>query len=132
MKENDLVEAKAEHEKALDLTGPRCGWLIGERSMKRERLPPPRSPGGGHELGTREVMRSLSCKLAVRLRNYDEANPAESVEFLSKVTRARDRRMEDELSVAEPKHCHPNRDRNQAGRPTDLILGAPEIRVVLD
>ncbi len=35
MEENHLVEAKAEHEKAFDLTDPRCGRLIGERSVER-------------------------------------------------------------------------------------------------
>jgi hypothetical protein len=37
--------------------------------------------------------------------------------------------MEDELSI-EPEYRHANRDRNQPGLPTELVLGAPEIRVV--
>jgi hypothetical protein len=36
MKENHLVEPKAEHKMALDFTGPRGGWLIRERSVKEE------------------------------------------------------------------------------------------------
>jgi hypothetical protein len=66
----------------------------------------------------------------VRLRHYDEADPAESVEFRSKFRRDGDRRMEDELPVVEPEHRHANRDRNQPGLPTELVLGAPDIRVV--
>ena len=130
MEENYLLRAKTTHAKALDLTPPRGGWLISERSVKGERLPPPRSAGSGQELSRVVALRSLTRELSVRLRNHDKADRAESIEFLSKLRRDGTRRMEDELSVGESEHRHANRDRNQPGLPTELVLGAPEIRVV--
>jgi hypothetical protein len=38
--------------------------------------------------------------------------------------------MEDEPPVAEPDYRHANGDRNQPDLPTELVLGAPQIRVV--
>jgi hypothetical protein len=40
--------------------------------------------------------------------------------------------MEDELPVAEPDHRRANGNRNQPGQPTEVVLGAPEIPVVLN
>jgi hypothetical protein len=40
--------------------------------------------------------------------------------------------MEDELSVGESDHRHANGDPDQPALPTELVLGAPEIRVVLN
>jgi len=130
MEENHFVERKAAHEKALDLPGPLGGWLIRERSGEGERLPPRRSAGSGHESGRGEALRSLSREPSVRLGNDDETDRPKSVELSSKLRRDRDGRMEDELPVGEPDHRHADRDRDQPGLPTALMLGAPEIRVV--
>ena len=54
------------------------------------------------------------------------------VEVAMKLGGDGDWRMEDEPSATEPQHRHPNRDRNQAGLPTELVLDTPEIPVVLD
>ena len=130
MEDNHLVEAKAEHETALDLTGPRGGRLISERRVKGERLPPPRSAGSGQELSRRVPLRSLTRELSVRMRDDDEADRAESVELFSKFMRDWDRRMENKLSIGEPENRHADRHRNQPGLPTELVLGTPEVRVV--
>ena len=74
MEEDHLVEAKAKHEMALEVTAPCWRWLISERSVKGERFLPPRSAGSGQELSTREALRSLSGELPVRPRNYDNAS----------------------------------------------------------
>ena len=132
MEENHFVEAKPEHEKALDLASPCCRWVIRERSTKRERSPPAWSTGSGQQLSGGEALRSASSKLSVRLRNYDEANLAESIELLSKSGKNRDRRMENEPPVAQPDYRHADGNPDQAGLPAELMLGAPKIRVVLD
>jgi hypothetical protein len=130
MKENHLVEPKAEYEMALDLTGPRSGRLIRERGVKGDGLSSPRSAGSGQELSRGVALRNLTREPSVRLRNHDEADRAESIEFRLKFRKDRTRRMEDELSIGELEHRHANRDWNHPDPPTELVLGAPEIRVV--
>lgn len=132
MQQNHLLQAKAEHEKAVDLALPRGGWLISERGVKVERLPTRRSAGSGQELGRGVALRNPIGEPSVRSRNHDEADLADRVEFLLEFGRDRDRRMENELSVGEPKHRHANGNGNQPGRPGELMLGAPEIRGVSD
>ncbi len=39
--------------------------------------------------------------------------------------------MEDELPVGQPDHGHSNRYGNQAAQPGEVVLLAPEVRVVL-
>lgn len=78
MKQNHLVQAKAEYEMTRDLVFPRSGCMVSERGMEVERLPARRSAGSSQELGARESLQSLGRKLPVRLRNYDEADRAKS------------------------------------------------------
>ncbi len=82
MEEDDLLEPKAEHEKALDLPRPRGGWLIRERAVEVERLSARRSARSGQKLSSGVALRSQAGEPSVRSRNHDEADRAESVEFL--------------------------------------------------
>ena len=74
MEENHLVEAKPEHEMALDLAIPRRGWLITQRSMKGEQLTPPRSARSSQTLGRRVDLRSVTREPSVGSGYYDEAD----------------------------------------------------------
>ena len=64
--------------------------------------------------------------------NDDELDSTEGVEFRLEPRRDRDRRMQDEPIVVESEYGHTNGDRDQPGLPTELMLTAPEIRVMLD
>jgi hypothetical protein len=63
--------------------------------------------------------------------NYDEAHGAESPQLRSKPGRDWNRRVEHELTVIEPEDGHSNRNPDQAGLPTKLVLDTPEVAVVL-
>ena len=99
MEENHLVEAKAEHEKALDFTRPPVGWLIRKRRVEGECPSAPRRARCSQEPSSRIALSNLTGESAVRLRNHDESDRAKSLEFLPESGRKRNRRMEDELSV---------------------------------
>jgi len=130
VEEKHLVEAKTEHEMALDSTGPRGGGLICEGRLKGERLAPPRSAWSSQELSGRVAPGSLAGEPSVRPWNDDEADRTEGIDLLSKFRRDGDRRMENESPVAEPDDGHADGDRNQAGLPAELVFGAPKIRIV--
>ena len=78
------------------------------------------------------ALRSLTRESSVRVRNYDESDWAESVELFTKLRRHWHRGVEDELSGTESENCHANWDRDEPALPAKLILGAPEIRIVLN
>jgi hypothetical protein len=83
------VESEATHEVALDATGPRGGDLIRERSVKSERPAPPWSAGRRQKLRRWIAARRLVREPAVRLRNDDEADGAQSVELPAQLGRDR-------------------------------------------
>ena len=132
MEEHDLVESKASYEKAIELARPRSGRLIGERRMQVDGSSSQWSTRRGQELSLRENPGSSSRKLTVCTRNHDEPDWAERIELLSQLSRDWNRRMEDEPPVVESNDRHANRDRNQASLPAELVLGAPQVRVMLD
>ncbi len=132
VKEHDLVEAKASHEKTLDLTGPFSRRAIRERGWRLFRRSARWKTRSGNELSVREELRSLSRKPPMCTWNDDEPNWTERIEFLPKLRRDGDRGMQDEPPVVESKHRHANRDRDQASLPAELMLDAPEVGVVLD
>jgi len=132
MKQNHLLQTKAVYEKARDLIFSGSEWLISKRGSVVERLPARRATGGGQELRTWEALESLSREPAVRPRNHDEADRAKSPQFLLEFARYRYGRMKDELTAGESEYRHSNGDPDQAGLPTELVLSAPEVRVVLN
>ena len=132
MEEQHFAKAKAGDEQALDLTLPLRRWRVGERAVKRNRLPLPRRAGCAEELSGGIRLRSLRRELPVRVRDHNEADWAHSVDLFSKLRGNGDRRMEDQLAAGESDHRHANRDLYQPGLPTKLVLGTPEIRVVLN
>lgn len=132
MKQDHFLQSKAAHEKEPDLIFPRSGWLISERGSVVERLPARRGAGSRQEPSPREGLESSSRELAVRSGDYDEADRAKSPQLPLELARYRYGRMEDQLTAGKSEYRHSNRDPDQAGLPAEFVLGAPEVRVVLD